>query len=208
LSPEVFVKILNKQIPKSENFETQRKRAFLITLYNTPLRESEIYEREDKDFTITESTITIHLLRKKKKSHSESDEPISLNKDSTKLFDELVAYLKGEKWKKKEPLKDEYNRVIRINGRRTLPLNLRPWNVSRQTTLNWVNEFIKNAYCHLFRYIYITGMTKVPGVRMSHLRSKTYLTFAALEKYMYTPEGEEAEFDKLKAEQMKQKEVI
>ncbi len=85
------------------------------------------------------------------------------------------------------------------------PLNLdqRPWNISRQTAQNYVNEVFRNHYPHFFRFNFITNTTKVPDMKISELKAKTYLTLSAIEKYVFTPEGEEDELDRRKAEQMR-----
>jgi len=40
-------------------------------------------------------------------------------------------------------------------------------------------------------------------MKISELKAKTYLTLSAIEKYVFTPEGEEDELDRRKAEQMR-----
>ena len=61
---EEFVEKLNEKLPH-ESFYSKRARSFLIVLFYTPLRSSEVYERIIDNFTITKEKITIHLLRKK-----------------------------------------------------------------------------------------------------------------------------------------------
>ena len=69
MKPKRFVKLLNEKVPELDSFYYRRCRSFLLTLYYTPLRSSEIYERVIDDFDINKNEITIHLLRKKKKKH-------------------------------------------------------------------------------------------------------------------------------------------
>jgi site-specific recombinase XerD len=206
MEPEVFKKKLNKKLPKSDDLSVKSKRAFLIAIYWTGLRSSELYERVFDDFEITETKLIIHLLRKKKKVH-EDDEPISIRRDFP-LVEEVVEWLQSQEWRTKVPARDKYNRIIRVNERRHFVVNDRPWNICRQTAQNYVDEVFAGYYPHYFRYNFVTNTTKVPSMKVSELRAKTHLSLAALENYVFTPEGEEDELDRRKAEQMKAKGVM
>ena len=70
---KAFEDTLNKILPKVAYKEKDwfsnyvcRKRAYLILLFWTPLRKSEIYERVAKDFIIEGDSLKIDLYRKKK----------------------------------------------------------------------------------------------------------------------------------------------
>ena len=51
-NPKKFVKLLNEKVPELDSFYYRRCRSFLLTLYYTPLRSSEIYERTINDFAL------------------------------------------------------------------------------------------------------------------------------------------------------------
>jgi hypothetical protein len=229
MSPETFVATLNETLPKTiinsagvevKNIFAEPQRCFLITLFQTPLRASEIYERVQNmpldsgkaknDFEILDNKIIIHLLRKKKRFHKEADEPISIRRDFP-LVEEIAEYLQSKSWEKtfngkpnKVKKKDAYGVPIKSHGAYQFELNHRPFNISKTCADNWVKSvFGDEFYCHYFRFCYVTSATKIPGMKVSELRAKTYLTLSALETYIFTPEMTEDEFDAKKAIELK-----
>ena len=222
MSPETFVAKLNEMLPRNEFSEAQR--VFLIILYSTPLRESEIFERvqnmplgEGKirnDFEILSDKIIIHLLRKKKKYHQKNDEPISIRRDFP-LVNEAVEYLESKSWEKTftgEPntvaKRDTYGFQIRSHGKDQLELNHRPFPISKTCADNWVKSVFEGFYCHYFRFAFITSATQIPNIKVSELRAKTYLTLGALERYVFTPEKAEADLDDKRANEYRKQGVI
>ena len=198
---EEFVETLNKKLPFSDNPEhayCRRVRSFLILLYFTPLRSSEIFERvyieEDKDFTITDEQVTVHLLRKKKKFHKDDDEPINIPRVFP-LVDELVEYLENKEWQTTD----------RETGKIT---NHRPWNISRWTARNYVKEVWHSHFPHYFRFNYLTEEASQPNANYIHLKSKSHLTMGAMDKYLFTTEKTEDEVDKGRIERYRKKGVI
>jgi len=122
MSPTEFIQTLNRKITPN-SFHNRRKRAYLILHYWTPLRKSEIYEREIEDFEIDRENrvLIIDLFRKKKKR--EEKEPIEVPLDFP-LMDEVVAWLENREW----------------DGR--------PFNISHQTAWLWVKDTFKTYYPH------------------------------------------------------------
>lgn len=203
MSVEEFVDTLNKKL----NFDSpyaRKARSFLLMLYFSPLRVSEIYERvyakEDKDFTISKDKITVHLLRKKKKHHKKKDEPINIPR-VLPLVEELVQYLQNKEWKVEKEVEDE-------NGEEKTVLNLRPWDISHDTARNFVKEVFPNHYPHFFRYNWISEEFDQPGATTLELKSKTMLTAGALEKYLITEKKAAERLDKRRIERYKELGVI
>ena len=222
MSPETFIAKLNEMLPRNEFSEAQR--CFLIILYWTPLRESEIFERVQNvplddgkirnDFEILPDKITIHLLRKKKKYHKETDEPISIRRDFP-LVNEIAEYLQSKSWEKtfngkpnKVKKTDAYGFQIKSHGTYQFGLNHKPFNISKSTADNWVKEVFEGFYCHYFRFNYITSTTQIPNMKVSELRAKTHLTLGALERYLFTPEKSEEELDAKKAKELRRMGVL
>ena len=159
MTPETFIAKLNEMLPRNESSEPQR--CFLIILYWTPLRESEIFDRvqnmpiEDgkvrNNFEILPDKLTIHLLRKKKKYHKEADEPIDIPRVFP-LVEEVIEYLQSKSWErtfngKPNMVKkcDEYGFQIKVKSHDAHPhdiyqfeLNHRPFPISKSMADNWV----------------------------------------------------------------------
>jgi hypothetical protein len=217
LTPKKFVELLNEKLPNNINVNLP-KRSLIICLYWSGLRSSELYEREvtsdERDFTITDEAITIHLLRKKKRTHIEDDEPINIPRVFP-LVEELVEYLQSKCWETRlngEPnLVEKYNifgNKIKVKGRVQRELNHRPWQISRTTAENWVKQFYNDAYPHFFRYNMINSATKLPDFRVSQIKGKTFLTLPALERYVITEESEGDLLDKKRIAEMKKTGLI
>ena len=100
ISFKEFENTLNKTIPKVDYKEKDwfsnyvcRKRAYLILLFWTPLRKSEIYERVAKNFIVEGNTLKIDLYRKKKFYNKNADtEPFYLLLDFP-YVSEVVEYI-------------------------------------------------------------------------------------------------------------------
>ena len=229
MSPETFITKLNDKLPlKDKNGKiitaNQAQRCFLTILFWTPLRESEIFERvqnmplaDEKirnDFEILPDKLTIHLLRKKKKYHEKTDEPISIPLVFS-LMNEVVDYLQSKSWERtfnNKPNKvkktDAYGFPIKVKGAYQFELNHRPFAISKSMADNWVKFVFEGFYCHFFRFNYITSATEMPDMKISELRAKTKLTMGALEKYIFTPAKAEEEFDAKKAQELRNRGVI
>ena len=223
MTPETFIFKLNEMLPRNEFSEAQR--CFLIILYWTPLRESEIFERvqnmpiEDgkvrNDFEILPDKLTIHLLRKKKKYHKDADEPISIPR-CFPLVDEVVEYLQSKSWEitfngkpNEVKKKDEYGfQIESSHGKLQFELNHRPFPISKSMADNWVKSVFKGFYCHHFRFQFITSATQLPDMKVSELKAKTYLTLGALEKYIFPIKRSEADLDRKKIDELRNRGVI
>jgi len=195
MNPKRFVKLLNKNVPVMDSFYYRRCRSFLLTLYYTPLRSSEIYERVIDNFDISKNKITIHLLRKKKKFHKETDEPIDipLDKRAFPLATEIADWLKGEEWKIE--LKNKRGKVLKDKKGKTL-FNHKPWNICSETARNYTKELGEEAYPHFFRFNFVTSELTYPDTSIGELQSKTRLTLSALQRYAESPERVQKGYDK------------
>jgi len=185
MEPDEFIETLNEKLPLIDSFYARRARSYLIVHFYTPLRSSEIYERTIDDFEISETKIKINLLRKKKRHKpTDKNEPISIPR-AFPLVDEVVDWLEGEEWKQEK-----------TNRKGEVVFNLRPWDISHDTALNYVKEVFPDAYPHFFRFNFITYEANQPGVTIAKLKSKCRLTPSALDKYITAPEVVEESFDK------------
>jgi hypothetical protein len=186
MSVDEFVEALNEKLPFDSTY-CRRARSFLITLFWTPLRSSEIYERVRSDFKITKPKIKINLFRKKKR-HKPGDkkEPINILR-AFPLVEEVVDWLEGKEWKTEKNT------------------DMRPWNISHDTALNYVHlVFGDTYYPHYFRYRYLTHGANDPKTSLAELQAKSCLTLSALEHYIKAPEKLADEFDRRELERLKE----
>lgn len=185
-----FIEALNKKLPQNiSSFYYKRSRAFLITLYHTPLRSSEIYERTIDDFEITTKKIVIHLLRKKKgRNRDVDDEPISIPR-LLPLVEELVDWLESDRWK--------YNNS-----------EMRPFKMTWITALRYVRSVFPKRYPHYFRFRFISEEADQPGATPRKLMQKTKLTIGAVNRYIITDEKTEEEIDEARIERYKKEGAI
>ena len=187
---EVFVETLNAKC-SSYSLTSKRIRTYLIIHYFSPLRSSEILERLLKDFEITPTKITIHLLRKKKKKNKRiKDESINIRR-SFPLVNEIVDYF--EAWKSES----------KKNG-----LNQRPFNFSPCTAWNYTRQIFEGYYPHYFRFNYISEEADQPNTSMLKLKSKTKLTPQVLNNYMIDIEETEESVDDAREERYRKKGMI
>jgi hypothetical protein len=202
MSPEVFIQTLNAKLsPESTMFSVKRARAYLILHYWSPLRESEIFERIRENFEITENEIIIHLLRKKKHSHKETDEPIDIPR-AFPLVNEVVEWLEDGEWKQKKV------KVVTKSGKVKRVLSDRPFHFGKDTANKYVKEVFADHYPHYFRFNFITDGADDPDTTIAELQAKTKLTLAALEEYIITEEKTEDKFDKHKIERLRAKGLV
>jgi len=180
MSPDEFIQTLNEKLPPN-SFHNRRKRAYLILHYWTPLRKSEIYEREIEDFKIDRENrvLTINLFRKKKKTAKK--EPIEVPLEFP-LMEEVVTWLENREWKEK------------------------PFNISHQTAWLWVKSVFETYYPHFFRFNYITDGFDDPNTTLEEMRTKTGLSIATLNKYLMASRRAGKRFDQRKLERLKKRE--
>ena len=196
IEPEEFIEKLNEKLYQ-ESFYSRRARSFLIILFYTPLRSSEVYERTIDNFEITKSKITIHLLRKKKEHQpDDKDEPINIPR-ILPLVEEVVDWLKGEEWK-----------IKKLNKKGKVVFNLRPWKMGYSTARNYVKEVWKDAYPHYFRFRWLTNEANYPETTLPELKSKSRLSISALDKYVLAPKVVERKLDKRIVKRFKDKGLI
>jgi len=191
IEPEEFIEMLNEKIYQ-DSFWARRARSFLIVLFYSPLRSSEIYERTIDNFKITKSKVIISLLRKKK-GHKETDkkEPAEIDR-VLPLVDELVVYLKGEEWKTEKEGK----------------VNLRPWNISHDTARNYVRELYPDGYPHWFRFNWITKRLNNPKISIVETRTEAYLTMSAMEHYVMATKRVRESLHKKIVEEFREKGLV
>ena len=73
---------------------------------------------------------------------------------------------------------------------------------------NWVKYVFEGFYCHHFRFQFITSATQLPDMKVSELKAKTYLTLGALEKYIFPIKRSEADLDRKKIDELRNRGVI
>ena len=204
ITTKAFIKLLNTNVPQYDSFYYKRARSYLIVLFWTPLRSSEVYERTIDDFEITDTKVIIHLLRKKK-SHEvgDPDEPAEINREFP-LVEELVSYLKSEVWKYE---KVENGKIVKDKKGKTV-FNQRPWEISHDTALNYAKELSQNLYSHYFRFRYLTMGASNPEVSIAELKAKSRLTLPALEHYLMAPKALEQSYNRKMLKQLRQEGLI
>jgi len=177
MPPDVFIRTLNKKLPPN-SFHNRRKRAYLILHYWTPLRKSEIYERNIEDFKIDRKNrvLTIDLFRKKKRTKEK--EPLDIPLDFP-LMNEVVDWLENHEWDKK------------------------PFNISHQTAWLWVKDTFKTYYPHFFRFNFITDGFDDRETTLKEMRAKTGLSIATLDRYLMKSREAERRFDQRKLARLK-----
>jgi hypothetical protein len=160
---QTFQKTLNNRVPPTPFPYTQRKRTYLILHFWTPLRKSEIYERQRQDFEIKGNTLRINLYRKKKYYRpNEKKEPFFLPL-KLPLLNEVIEWLNHF-----EPEE-------------------RPWNFSSTTAWNYVKEVFGDYYPHFFRFDYITKAVENaqdPKTLIIELLMDTGLDLATISAYI------------------------
>ena len=197
MNPLDFIELLNNNVPKIDSFYYRRCRSFLLVIYYTPLRSSEIYERVIDDFEINENEITIHLMRKKKRSKKTKDQPIDIPRVFP-LVEEIVSWLQGEEWKLKTGIDKTGEEIF----------NSRPWMLGRETARNYAKELNQDVYPHFFRFNFVTSELNYPDTSIADLQSKTVLTLTALEKYSKSPKRVQKGYDQKRIKRFKKMGVI
>ena len=205
ISTKAFVELLNTNLPKFDSFYYKRARSYLIVLFWTPLRSSEVYERVITDFEITETKVIIHLLRKKKRHEiGDKDEPVEIEREFP-LVEELVSYLKSEVWK--DEIRDKKGNVVKDKRGKVL-FNQRPWNMSHDTALNYTRELSQNLYSHYFRFWFLTNGANNPEVTIAELKAKSRLTLPALDYYLMAPKALEQSYNRKLLKQLREEGMI
>jgi len=161
---EQFKNTLNEKVAKNSVRYCQRMRAFLILLYWTPLRNTEIIERTRADFSMISGSLKIDLYRKKKYYHlGKKSEPFYLRM-SYPLVDEVVDY------------------ILTVDDP-----DERPFNFTRWTAWNYVRQVFEGYYPHFFRFNYITrgvNNAKDAGQLITTLLGDTGLNISTVSEYI------------------------
>ncbi|MBA7493565.1 hypothetical protein ES702_04124 [subsurface metagenome] len=220
ITQDQFINDLNEKLPPPPEdlhwqyaYTIKRARAYLIFHFYTPLRCAEIRERDIRDYELTDESIIIHLLRlKKHHKKGDRDEPIEIP-ISWRLMNEALEWIQPKHTDEKEYKKwtEENEEAIRENKRNKdnkeyikkdeVQYN-RPFGFSESTARNYVHKLYPKRFPHNFRFIYITSMiSRFPKVKIDHIRAKTYLTHAAIEKYIITEKKKARELDMLLTEE-------
>lgn len=198
-----FVRLLNKNLPH-DSFYCRRARSFLITLFWSPLRSSEVYERKISDFEITKDEIIIHLLRKKKNHEiGDKDEPVSVPRELP-LVEEIVSWLESKEWvtelrNKGKFVRDKKGKIV---------MNKRPWMISHDTALNYVKEVFPDAYPHWFRFNFLTQGANNPEITIAELKTKARLTLPALEHYIMATKALEQSYNRKIIKKLREEGII
>ena len=158
-----FQMTLNEKVAKIDEPYCQRMRAFLILLYWTPLRNTEIIERVRRDFTIKDGMLKIDLYRKKKYYRPNAEpEPFFL-RTTYPMVDEVISWV------------DRFDK------------NERPFDFKRWTAWNYVRQVFPTYYPHFFRFNYITrgvNNAEEPGSLIRALLEDTGLDIATVSEYV------------------------
>ena len=178
MKPSEFIDTLNSKPDRSLS-RHRRRRAYLILHYWTPLRKSEIYERNIEDFTIDKKkrVLKIDLFRKKKRATEK--EPINVPLDFP-LMNEVVEWLESKDWQG------------------------RPFNISATTALNWVKDTFATYYPHFFRFNFITDGFDDADTTITEMRQKTGLSVATLDKYLTRSARAEERMDRRRLDKLKE----
>lgn len=192
---EVFVETLNAKVAEDlDPSYRQRKRAFLILLFWTPLRTTELTDRLRKDFSIKRGLLKIDLYRKKKFYRpGDKTEPFYLRLEYP-LVAEVVDWIFG---------KD--------NGKDRFLPNERPFNFTRWTAWNYVREVFESYYCHFFRFDYITKAvddSTDPGKLITDLLRDTGLDLETVTTYIMDNERYRTALNDRQLELLKQRGTI
>ena len=199
-----FVETLNAKLPFYSD-KSKMIRSYLILSYFTPLRSSELLERQipdDKksDFEITATEIILHLLRKKKKKNPRiKDEEISIRR-SFPLVEEVVDYLQSKKWRYKLKKKHRRNPNEKIN--------FFPFRFSKGSAWNYTQSIFKFHFPHFFRFNYISEEANQPSATFLKLVSKTQLSLQTLNKYLITNKKTATEVDDAREERYRKMGMI
>jgi len=158
----IFQTTLDQRIPYLGPY-SQKKRAYIILHYWSPLRKTEIIERVREDFTVKNNILKVNLRRKKKYYRPNAKfEPFYLP---------LAMPLSQEIWD-----------WVKQCGPDEHPFNFTPW-----TGWNYVQQTFKNYYPHFFRFDYITKAVenaRDPGTLISELLSDTGLDLQTVSTYI------------------------
>ena len=198
-----FVETLNEKLYQ-DSFYSRRARSFLIVLFWTPLRTSEVFERVISDFEINKDEIIIHLLRKKKGHQiGDPDEDISIPR-VLPLVEEVVDWLEGKEWVTEIRNKGKF--VRDKNGK--VMFNQRPWAISHDTALNYAKELGDGYYPHFFRFNFLTQGANNPEITIAELKTKSRLTLPALEHYIMATKALEQSYNRKILKQLRQEGII
>ena len=144
--------------PKSREFYNKRKRAYLIIVFWSGLRKSEIYELTREEFEITDDGLTLETVRKKK----QEDKVIPLFLPRTMWgIDEAIQWI------------ERFEKTTR-----------RPFEISSTTAWKYVKELAKELYPHWFRSNIVTDMSNDPEMTAGVMRSWFGFSYATIEKYL------------------------
>jgi hypothetical protein len=169
---------LNEVYPLLKNnagatdLNTLMVRAYIWLHRYSPLRKSEIYERELGDFYIDEKAKILTLqnfIRKKKLKGKAKEAPFLIPLDYPHVMDEIVTYL-----------------VRRIE--RTQDSSAKAFPMSGWVAWNRMKKAFPDMYPHYWRFKYITESASDPNVPIEDLLADTDLNLLTLRRYMMTGE--------------------
>jgi len=158
---------LLKKNPLRRQFFEKRRRAFLILLFWTGLRKSEIYERKREDFVITENELIIKAERKKKA------------KDETGRGPVIPIELPMSWW----GVREAAEWISRFKNKWDMPFNIKP-----VTAWKYAKILDPKLYPHYFRLNRVTQFSDDPDTTIAELRAWFGFHPATIESYLGTDE--------------------
>ena len=154
---------------ESREFYNKRKRAYLILLFWSGLRKSEIYDMIRQEFEIHPDRLRLKIIRKKKRKKE-------------------VGYLNLPRtmWGIDEAI--EWITQVDKNNRLVFRENDKPFNISSTTAWKYVKEMVDELYPHWFRANLVTDMANDPEMTIAKMRSWFGFSYATIEHYLGSPE--------------------
>jgi len=156
----VFKKYL-EGIKGKREFYLLRKRAFLILLFWSGLRKSEVYDLRRREFDITPEGLTLLAIRKKKAKKKV-----------------LPLFLPRSLWGIEE--------AISWVGR--FPPEERPFDISDTAAWMYAKDMAKALYPHFFRASKVTSMADDPEMTITKMRAWFGFSLQVIESYLGSPE--------------------
>ncbi len=156
---DVFFKKLDATPPfkRDNEFKMARLRAYIILLYWTGLRKSEVYDLTREKFVYDFEGMLVNATRYKKRKREVV--PLYLYDKMTGI-PEVKTFLDGYEWFE------------------------RPFRFSPQTAWHYVKLMDGKLYCHYWRLNRVTLFANDPKMTISKLKSWFAITYTTIEHYL------------------------
>lgn len=152
--------------PESKPFYNRRKRAYLILVFWSGLRKSEIYELRRQDFVISDEGLTLNAVRKKKKTRTVLPLFLPRGPEGFWGIDEVIEWIEDKRFD------DQY---------------CRPFEISSTTAWMYVKEMVEELYPHYFRANKVTMMADDVEMTITKLRAWFGFSTQTIEAYLSSP---------------------